>query len=65
MDLLHKTQAAAPPPRRKISGRNEGKLLVLVPEQFELLLAFVFGDLLTPFFLQVTHFFTFLHYTVC
>jgi hypothetical protein len=33
----------------------KGKLLVFVPEQFELLLAFVFGDLLTPFLFQVTH----------
>ena len=49
------TQAAASPPRRKISGRMKGILLVFVPEQFELLLAFVFGDLFTPFLFQVTH----------
>ena len=35
------------------------KLLFLVTQQFELLLPLVLGDLLTPFFLQVTHFFTF------
>ena len=40
-------------------------LLLLVTQQFQLLLPLVLGDLLTPFFLQVTHFFTFLHYTVC
>jgi hypothetical protein len=43
---------------------HKKKLFLLVTQQFELLLALVLGDLLTPFFLQVTHFFTFLHYTV-
>ena len=43
---------------------HKKRLFLLVTQQFELLLALVLGDLLTPFFLQVTHFFTFLHYTV-
>ena len=34
------------------------KLLLLVTQKLQLLLPLVLGDLLAPFFLQVTHFFT-------
>ena len=44
---------------------HKEKLFFLVTQQFELLFALVLGDFFAPFFLQVTHFFTFLHYTVC
>ena len=34
---------------------GEDLFLVLVPQGLELLLALVFGDLFTPFFLEVAH----------
>ena len=34
---------------------SENLLLVLVPQGLELLLALVFGDLFTPFFLEIAH----------
>ena len=34
---------------------SENLLLVLVPQGLELLLALVFGDFLTPFFLKIAH----------
>ena len=38
---------------RKICGRD--LFLVLVPQGLELLLALVFGDFFTPFFLEIAH----------
>jgi hypothetical protein len=57
---------AASPPRPNFSGRSlvpqkistaavGENLLVFMPKQFQLLFAFVFGDLFTPFLFQVTH----------
>ena len=34
---------------------SENLLLVLVPQGLELLLALVFGDFFTPFFLEIAH----------
>ena len=40
------------------SQSQRRKLLLLVTQKLQLLLPLVLGDLLAPFFLQVTHFFT-------
>lgn len=36
-------------------ARGENLFLVLVPQGLELLLALVFGDFFTPFFLEIAH----------